>query len=188
MTENSSFGQSRSTTKECAFLAVFVAVVIAVQLALSFVPGVELVTVLFVTYSFVMGVKRGMISATAFTILRQIIFGFYPLVLILYLVYFNLLVFCFGMLGKKRKFTPKFLPLLVIVACVCTACFTMLDNVLTPLWYGYGEKATRLYFYGSLTFMIPQIICTAITVFVLFIPLFKTFAVMKNKITNNRLE
>ena len=59
--------RSVQSAKECAYIAVFVAILISVQLALSFVPGVELVTVFFVTYSFVMGIKRGVISAFAFT-------------------------------------------------------------------------------------------------------------------------
>ena len=71
--------------KECAYLAVFVALVIAAQLLLASIPGVEVVTLLLVTYSFVFGVRRGMIAATAFSLLRMLVFGFSPTVLILYL-------------------------------------------------------------------------------------------------------
>ena len=163
------------TAKECALLAVFVAVVIAAQMVLSFIPGVEIVTVLFVSYSFVAGWKRGMFTATAFSLLRQIIFGFFPTVLILYLVYYNLLTFCFGLLGKKIKKTIKYLPLIVVFACLGTAFFTMFDNILNPLWYGYSKRATKLYFFSSLPFMIPQIICTAISVSCMFLPLCKVF-------------
>ena len=164
------------TAKECAMLAVFVVVVITAQMVLSFVPGVEIVTVLFVAYSFASGWKRGMFTATAFSLLRQIIFGFFPTVLILYLVYYNLLTFCFGLLGRKIKEPVKYLPLIVILACFGTVFFTMFDNILTPLWYGYNKRATELYFFSSLPFMIPQVICTAISVASLFLPLHKTFA------------
>ena len=164
-------GKFKDNAKECALLAVFVAVVIAAQIALASVPGVEIVTVLFVSYSFVAGWKRGMLAATAFSLLRQILFGFYPTVLILYLVYYNLLTFTFGAIGKRVKNAVKFLPLIVTVACIGTVVFTMIDNVLTPLWYGYGERATRAYFISSLSFMIPQLICTAVSVTVLFLPL-----------------
>lgn len=157
--------------KECAFVAVFVALVIAAQLVLSFLPGVEVVTVLFVSYAFVMGWKRGVIAACVFSLLRQIVFGIFPVVLILYLIYYTLLALCFGALGKRIKRTTKFLPLLVAIACVGTVGFTMLDNLLTPLWYGYGAKAARLYFYSSLPFMIPHVICTAVSVACLFLPL-----------------
>ncbi len=157
--------------KECAFVAVFVALVIASQLVLSFIPGVELVTVLFISYAFVMGWKRGVIATCVFSLLRQIVFGIFPVILILYLVYYTLLTVCFGFFGKRIKRLAKFLPLIVAVACVGTVCFTMLDNLLTPLWYGYATKATRMYFYSSLPFMLPHVICTAVSVACLFLPL-----------------
>ena len=75
------------TAKECALLAVFVALVIATQVILSAIPGVELVTVLFACYAFACGWKRGILAATTFSLLRQIIFGFFPTVLLLYLIY-----------------------------------------------------------------------------------------------------
>ena len=163
------------TAKECAFLAVFVAVVIVAQLAFSAVPGVELVTVLFAAYSFSAGRKKGMLSATAFSLLRMLIFGFFPSVLILYLIYYNLLSFTFGALGRRIKNPIKTLPVLVIVACLGTALFSVLDNIITPLWYGYSAQATRAYFFASLPFMIPQVICVAISVSTLFLPLWKVF-------------
>lgn len=180
--ENSKKNLLAHSAKECAYLAVFVSLTIAVQTVLSFVPGVELVTLLFVTYAFAMGVVRGMISATAFSLLRQIVFGFYPTVLVLYLIYFNLLALCFGFLGKSFKNPVKALSLIVIIACICTVCFTMIDNILTPLWLGYGKKSTMLYFKASLPFMIPQVICTAISVAALFLPLRKVFAYVKRKL------
>ena len=174
---------SIQSAKECAYIAVFVAILIAAQVALSFVPGVELVTVFFVTYSFVMGIKRGVISA--FALLRQLVFGFAPTVLILYLIYFPLLTFIFGVLGSKIKKPLKLLPLIVLVACVCTAIFTMLDNVITPVWYGYGQKSAKLYFMASIPFMIPQVICTLISVSVLFFPLYKAFNSIKIVVSND---
>ena len=164
--------------KECAYLALFVALVIVAQLAFSALPGVEVVTVLFVSYAFVFGVRRGTIAATAFSLLRQLIFGFSPTVLILYLVYYNGLTALFGGVGKAVKKPLHALWWIVIVACVCTACFTMLDNILTPLWYGFSKRATKAYITASLPFMVPQIICTALSVGLLFLPLQKTFSLV----------
>ncbi|MBQ8319318.1 MAG: hypothetical protein IJX81_00385 [Clostridia bacterium] len=166
------------TAKDVVIIAVFVAATIAVQLALSLVPGVELVTVLFAAFSFSYGVKRGTLAATAFSLLRQIVFGFYPTVLVLYLIYFNLFALLFGLLGKRLKL-PALLPLIVVIACVCTVCFSLIDCVLTPLWYGYSEKATAAYFKAALPFTIPQVICTAVSVGVLFFPLYKLFKLKK---------
>jgi hypothetical protein len=167
------------SAKECAYLAVFVALLLATQLALAVLPGVEVVTVLFVSYAFVFGAKRGVLAATAFSLLRQLVFGFSPTVLILYLVYFNALAAVFGAVGKRMKVpVVKNLPWLVGLACVCTVCFSLLDNVLTPLWYGYSWRAFQVYFTASLTVMVSQVVCTAVSVTILFFPLLRIFTLI----------
>ena len=170
------------SAKECAYLAAFVALVIAAQILFSFVPGVEIVTVLFVAYAFVMGARRGMVAATAFSLLRQLVFGFFPTVLVLYLIYFNLLTLCFGVVGLKWRAGVKTLPWIILLACACSVCFTLIDNVLTPLWYSYSAKAAKAYFLASLPFMFPQVICTAVSVFFLLIPLVKVFSRVKKQL------
>lgn len=180
---NSSNKKGINTAKECVVLAMFVAVVIAVQLTLALLPGVELVTVLFVSYSFVMGWKMGMLSATAFSFLRQIVFGFFPNVLVLYLLYYNFLTLGFGLLGKKLQITVKSLPIIVILSCVGTVLFTMTDNILTVIWYAYSAKAAKAYILASLSFMIPQVICTAVSVSLLFLPLWRVFKWEKQKLS-----
>ena len=170
------------SAKECAFLAVFVALVIAVQLCLAAIPGVELVTVLFLAYAYVMGAKRGMLAATVFTFLRQLLFGFYPVVFCLYIVYFNGFTLLFGTLGRKWKNSVRLLPYLVLLAGLCTACFTLLDNILTPLWYGFSKRALKVYFLASLSVMLPQVLCTAASVLVLFVPLQKVFTQAKRSL------
>ena len=163
------------SAKECAFIAVFVATVIAAQLALSALPGVEVVTVLFVSYSFTFGVRRGCIAAIVFSLLRQLLFGFLPTVLIVYLIYYTILTAVFGLLGKRVKNSLSCLWLIVITACVCSAGFTMLDNIITPCFLGYGAKAWRLYVYASLPIMGAQVATVAVTVGVLFLPLTRAF-------------
>lgn len=171
----------KNTAKELAQLAVFVALVIAAQFALSFIPGVEIVTLLFVVYAFTFGIYRGTLAATAFSLLRQLLFGFFPNVLVLYLLYYNALAAFFGFLGKKVGNPLKNLWWLTLTACFCTACFTMLDNIITPLWYSYTQKAAQAHFIASLPVMFPQIVCTAVTVGGLFFPLYKAFCLIKRK-------
>ena len=174
--------RKNKSAKELAYLSVFVALTIALQWVFSAVPGVELVTVLFVSYAFVFGCKRGMSAATAFSLLRQFVFGIYPTVLILYLIYYNLLAFTFGFLGEKIKQPSKSLLFLTVVACLGTVCFSVLDNLITPLWYGYSSRELWLYFYYSLPFMLPQIVCTAVTVGILFLPFIKVFFAAKKSL------
>ena len=170
------------SAKECAYIAVFVALVIGIQLALSVLPGIELVTVLFVCYAFSMGYGRGMVAATVFSLLRQTVFGLDFKVLVLYLVYYNALAFVFGLLGDKIKPTFKGVIWITLIACVCTAVFTLFDNVLTVFWLGFTPREAKLYFYASLPFMIPQVICTAVSVASLFLPLTKVFLIVRGNL------
>lgn len=167
--------------KECAYLAVFVALLIAAQFVLSFLPGVEIVTVLFIGYAFVFGVKRGMMAATAFSLLRMLLFGFQPNVLVLYLVYYNGLTALFGGVGRWVKAGKELRSLwwITLLACLCTISFSMLDNLITPLWYGFTARAAKAYFFASFSVMLPQVICTLLSVSLLFLPLQKTFGFIK---------
>ena len=179
--EKKVFNKARSA-KECAYIAVFVSLLIGAQLALSFLPGIEVVTALFVSYAFVMGIRRGMIVGVAFALLRQWIFGFFPNVLILYLVYYNLLALTFGFLGKRIKERGRGLFFVIVTACVCTVCFTLLDDVITPLYYGYTLRLAKLYFYASLSVVIPQTVCVAISVGILFLPLRRAFSLFLSRL------
>ena len=177
------------TAKECAYIAVFVAVLIAAQFMLSAVPGVEVVTVFFVAYVYVFGVWRGAVAAVAFSLLRQFVFGFFPTVLILYLLYYVLLAVVFGALGRKGVKGIKdwkTLFFVVPIACACTVAFTLLDNVITPLWLAASRQAAKAYFISSLSFMIPHVLCVGITVGLLFLPIAKVFLLVKGNLCKNK--
>ncbi len=170
-----------SPAKECAFLAVMVAILIAGQFVLSAVAGVEIVTVLFLSYAFVFGVKRGVAVAGVFSVLRQIIFGFFLNVLILYLLYYTILCAIFGWLGKKIKPNGKGFVLTVLIACVCTVFFTLFDCVITPVYLGYSMRAMEVYFLSSLPIMAVQVLNTLVTVSLLFLPLERAFVLIKGR-------
>jgi hypothetical protein len=168
-------------TKELALTATFVALLIGAQLALSFVAGVEVVTVLFATFCFFFGARRGMVVATVFSILRCFVFGFFPNVIILYLVYYNLFALIIGLIGwwLRRSISLKSLIIITVAAVILTACFTLIDNVITPLFYSFTKEAAKAYFLTSITTIIPQCVCALITVAVLFYPLCKAYNVVK---------
>ena len=78
------------TAKEITVIGLFVALLIGGQFVLSGISGIEIVTVLIVSFCFYFGVFRGVIVATAFSLLRCFIFGFFPNVIVLYLIFYNL--------------------------------------------------------------------------------------------------
>ena len=163
------------TAKKIILPGVFTALLLGAQLVLSGVSGVELVTVLLLTFAYKYGSKQGLLVATAFSLLRCFLFGFFPNVVILYLVYYNLFAFVFGVIGRllKREYTLKKHILLIVMALVLTALFTLLDDVITPLTYAFTWNATKAYFLASLYTMSWQTLCAGLTVAVLFPPLLR---------------
>jgi hypothetical protein len=95
--------------KKVILPGVFTALLIGAQLVLSGISGIELVTVLLLTFVYKYGSKQGMLVATAFSLLRCFLFGFFPNVVILYLVYYNLFALVFGSVGRifKGEYTLK---------------------------------------------------------------------------------
>lgn len=154
------------TAKEIALVSVFTALLIGGQFVLSGISGVEIVTVLLLSFSYCFGIRRGLFVANAFSLLRCFIFGLFPNVVILYLFYYNLFVLVFGLFGLrfKRELTVTKLIALVAAACFMTVVFTVLDNIITPLYYRFSLETAEAYALASLTAVIPQVVCTILTV------------------------
>ncbi len=239
--------------KNIAYIAVMTALLIGGQFALSFVAGVEVVTVLLLCFSAYFGIIIGVTTAVCFSTLRLSLWGFAPNVVLLYFIYFPLFALLFGLLGKVKDDTfdsakarliiavnallfvlaaaalscalfglikvsklyamtvrvflyvvaglcggllvafnvfcalvkskvlksgrPLKIFLFTAVAAVCTVCFTLLDDVISPLIVGMDSLTALTYFYGSFLAMLPQVICTVATVSTLYFPL--TFALTK---------
>ncbi len=168
--------------KDVALISIFTALLIGGQLALSLISGVEVVTVLLLTFAFIFGIKRSLLVATAFSLLRCFIFGFFPTIIILYLIYYNVFVIVIGAIGNiaKHNLSRVIYFLLIGIAVLLTVSFTALDNVITPLFYGFTKEAALAYAYASLTACVPQVICAAITVALLFPVLYRVCRKFKN--------
>ncbi len=163
------------TAKELAVLGMYTALLIGGQFVLSFLSGIEIVTILFLVFCYRFGVKRGIIVATAFSLLRCFVFGFMVNVIILYLVYYNLFAVIFGYLGNRwhNKVGIKELLLLTIIACFTTVLFSVIDAVVNFFYYSLTIKAVKTYFIATIPVMISQTICSAVTCICLLYPLSK---------------
>ena len=225
--------------KRLAQCAVTAALLTAVQYVLSFAAGVELVTPVLAAFSYVFGAGCGILTAIAFSLIRCLIFGFYPNVALLYLIYYPLFALLFGLLKKRRPpaclgpaalyimaaaalaggtfglpvsaayktgirvmlfvlagvmiFLGTFSAAMYLrkgdkpreravisadaaaLATLMTVLFTLLDDLITPLFMGLGQEAAAAYFYGGFLAMIPQTLCAAVSVSVLFWPLKSAF-------------
>ncbi len=156
-----------------ARVAMCVAMLIGAQLALTAISGIEIVTVMMLCFCFSYGVRSGVAAATVFSLVRCLVFGFQPNVIVLYLVYYNLFALFFGWLGGRfaGKLSLVRTVIVVISAMGFTLLFTLLDDVITPLLYGFHPNAAKVYFLQSLYTLIPQLLCTLVTVAILFPPL-----------------
>ncbi len=168
-------------TKDLTIMGVYVALLLGGQFILSGISGIEIVTVLLLSFCFVFGAKKGMLTATAFSLIRCFIFGFYPTVIILYLIYYNCFALFFGRLGSKAcgKVSKKLYFITLFSAVLFTVLFTLLDDLITPLFYGFTANAFKGYFLGSLYPLLKSVICTFFSVGILFVPLFKLLNKLK---------
>ena len=145
-------------TVQLVFCAVMTALLIAVQYVMGFVSGVELVTVLFLSFCYVFGVKCGLLTGVAFSLLRCLLFGFMPNVILLYLVYYSLFALLFGFVGK-RQVSRWLCPVLLAVLAAACAYFAVSGlpisilyqaRVSTMLWVLFGISLAILIFYTVL--------------------------------------
>ncbi len=153
------------TTKEIVLVALFISLLIAVQVALSVVVGVELVTVLMVSFFIRFSPRLSFGVVNGFVLLRCVIFGFFPQVVILYIIYYNFLALVF----TRFKFSNKQLKainyiIITVTAVLCTAVFTLLDDVITPIMFSYSQSMTKAYFVSSLIPMAMHCACVGITI------------------------
>lgn len=199
------------TAKHIAVISVTVALLIGGQFALSFAAGVEIVTLLLCVFSVAYGIRDGVVAAVAFSLLRCLVFGFAPTVIVLYMIYYPIFAFSVALYGKylnkvfqsESTFVPPdgeqendsvtpikrakngkkvFSVCLLVVICVAfTAGFTMLDNVITPLMLGFGENSTRAYFFSSLPTLATHCTCVFVSISVLFFPVYRVMISLKRK-------
>ena len=169
------------SAKKIALVSIFTALLIGGQFVLSGITGIEIVTVLLLSFSFYFGIKLSLLAANAFSILRCFIFGFFLNVIILYLIYYNIFVIVFGLLGRrfKRKLSLYNHAILIAVAVLCTVFFTVLDNAISTFYYSFTWEAAKRYYILSLTAVVPQVICTFVTVMLLLPVLIKIYSATK---------
>ena len=115
-----------SPSKQIAYTAILCALLIGGQYVFSFVAGGEVVTVILACFAYVAGVKPGVMCAVSFSLLRCFIFGFYPNVIILYLIYYPAFAATFGFMGKSGDASEAFFAVAVNVFLIAVAalCFT----------------------------------------------------------------
>lgn len=121
-------GNGRSPSKDIAAAAVMCALLTGGQAALAAVRGIEVVTVLLLSFAWVYGPRAGALAAVGFSLLRCVVWGFYPSVVVLYLIYYPAFALLFGALGRVKDASYARFPVWAAIAvnavsaAVCAAC------------------------------------------------------------------
>ncbi|MDE7079496.1 MAG: hypothetical protein K2O95_05215 [Clostridia bacterium] len=158
----------RDRAKKIAIIAMMSATLEGAKLALSFIPNVEIVTLLCALYGYVFG-WSGIIAAYLFVAIESLIWGFNTWV-ITYLIYWPLVTFCFMLLGK---YDIKNRLVITLTASVLTVFFGVLSSLIdTGLLSGFYEnffKRFSIIYVRGVVFYLIQTICN----FALFLGLFR---------------
>jgi hypothetical protein len=173
-----------NTAKKTAICGAFCALLIITQYAFNAIKGVELVTLLFVTFCFTFGGVCGFLVAVAFCLLRCLIYGFFPSVVVLYLIYYPLLALAASALGKAIKKTPALKQTIIVTvfSVIFTIIFSAIDCVVTPLFYKFTASAWIAYIYQCAPVCLLQCVCVGFSIALLFPPLKRAVNHIKERV------
>ena len=162
--------------KTVALVGVMAATLECGKLALSFLPNVEVVTLLCALYGYVFG-WLGVAAAVVFVCIEPLIYGFGSWILT-YIIYWPLVAFIFMLLSRRGV---KNRWLLTVVAVGMTVCFGILSSTIdTAILLGvngaYFKNLVIYYLRGSV-FYIVQIVTNGVI-----FPLIFTFLAEKLRV------
>lgn len=172
--------RKNSVARSLALVGIMAATVECGKLALSFIPNVEVVTLLLALYGYVFG-WLGVVAAFVFVSIEPLIWGFGTWVVSYYLYWplVSLVFMLLGRLGVKNRFV------LTAFAVVLTAYFGVLTSLVDiGLLSGFFDDffyRFAVYYARGIVFYVVQIVCNA----VLFPSLFRFLA---GRLTRIRLQ
>lgn len=182
--------QNRSivrTTSYIAKVAVMAALFVALKFALSFIPNVEIVTLLIMVFSSAFGMIYTLPATLVFSSIEVLIYGVHSWV-ILYFVYWPLLAIISSILLKRKN---------VIIAIIVALIMSILFGVLsacsdTILCIGsLSSMQLRDYFIAyylrGLYFDLIHVVSNVIIVGILYLPLIEVCKKIDKKAFNSRV-
>lgn len=166
--------------RSIALVGIMAATLECGKLALSFLPNIEVITILCALYGYVFGIY-GIIATAVFVCIEPLIYGFGSWI-ITYFIYWPLVAFVFMLLRKKGVKSRLWL---TVIAVVLTVGFGVISSIVDTAFYlGINKNYLSnlvLYYVRGMVFYIVQIACNA----VLFPTLFLFLADKLEKIKPN---
>jgi energy-coupling factor transport system substrate-specific component len=153
--------KSLSNVKTVATVGVMAATLECAKLVLSFLPNIEIVSIMTAVFGYVFGLG-GVIAAFIFVLIEPLIWGFGPW-FITYLIYWPALAAVF-MLLRKREVRSRVT--LTAVALGMTLLFGVVSSIVDcALYVGVNEyyfKNLLLYYLRGVGFYLTQLACNAV--------------------------
>lgn len=168
-----------SGAKRVALIAVCTALIEGCKLALSFIPNVEVVTLLCALFGYAFG-WYGVISVALFVCIEPLIWGFGSWI-IYYFIYWPLVAIVF-MFFAKLKLRNRLL--FTVTAVILTIFFGVLSAVVDVLVYSKPSNFVRVfpgYYLRGMAFYIIQVTCNMLLFPIAFIPLSDTLVKLNTK-------
>ena len=162
----------RDRALKLALIAIMAATLEGGKLALSFIPNVEIVTLLCAVYGYVFGFY-GIIATYIFVGLETLIWGVNTWV-ITYLIHWGVIAFVFMLFGKF-KIKNRFV--ITATATLLTVSFGVLSSLvdtglLTGFYDNFWQRFAILYTRGAIFYLV-EIICNFLLFLIVFKPLVK---------------
>ena|SRR5690554_3798201 len=123
--------------KDIALIGILSATITAGKLALSFIPNVEVVTLLFIIYTNVFGLKRSLMVTIIFSTLEIFIYGFYTWIIGYYIIW-PLLVLLTNFLKKKTQSEYGFAVLAGLFSLFFGLFFALFESIFYGIVYGFS--------------------------------------------------
>lgn len=154
--------------RDVALVGILSAVITAGKQALSFIPNVEIVTLLFIIYTVTFGAKRTLLVSVIFTTLQILIYGFATWLLVYYFLW-PLLIITTTLIKDKLKSEYGY----AVVAGFYGMIFGLIFAVSESFFYGaaYGLA----YWVRGIPFDLIHGVSNFILVLVLYKPMCSTF-------------
>jgi len=170
--KNDNSNIAKNTTRKVVLIGMLSATLTAGKLALSFIPNVEIITILIMVYSTVFERKIAVFSSLVFCTIEVLLYGFNSWV-ILYFIHWNALALLSGTLLKKPRIIVA-----VLLSVIMTFAFGVLDSIIYTVMAAAGGVPNYqllnlliAYYLRGGWFYLVHIVSNACVVGALYIPL-----------------
>lgn len=167
-----------NSTKRLVRISLLSAFLVIAQVSLSFIPNVELVTVLLMAYTLVFGLKESLIISIIFSTLQWMIYGVHTWVILYYLIWPLLVV----LTSSFHKHKPSY-SLFALFAAAFGFFFGIADALINGVFFGVAAIFTT--WIRGLTFDIIHAFSNYLTVLLLLEPIENILRNLNKKLERN---